>query len=135
MKIHLALPFPPPNYGPSIYSKNLLESIKVLGHNVVVTNTEINKATTNIGTLSPIKYFRVLLIAVKIFTKSSNAYTFMNINLSTQGIIRTYIYFFPALLSSNKVNIIFHEGNIEKFYENYRPMVKKLFKKIIRISM
>ena len=39
--------------------------------------------------------------------------------------------FFPALLSSSKINVIFHEGSIEKFYENYRPIVKKLFKKII----
>ena len=131
MKIHLALPFPPPNYGPSIYSKNLLESLKFLGYDVVVTNTEINKATSDIGTLSPMKYFKVLMIAIKIFIKSSNAHTFMNINLSTQGIIRSYIFFFPALLSSSKINVIFHEGSIEKFYENYRPIVKKLFKKII----
>ena len=58
MKIHLALPFPPPNYGPSIYSINLRRSLEELGHDVVITNTEINRITTNIGKLFINKIFK-----------------------------------------------------------------------------
>ncbi len=134
MKIHLALPFPPPNYGPSIYSNNLLQSLEDLGHDVVITNTEINRITTNIGKLSLTKYLKVIIVSLNILSKNISSYTFLNINLSAQGIVRSFIYFLSASVSSKKIYTIFHEGNIENFYKNYNPIIKKMFNKIISNS-
>ena len=134
MKIHLALPFPPPNYGPSIYSINLRRSLEELGHDVVITNTEINRITTNIGKLSLTKYFKVIIVSLNILFKNISSHTFLNINLSAQGIVRSFIYFLCASVSSKKIYIIFHEGNIENFYKNYNPFIRKMFIKIISNS-
>ena len=134
MKIHLALPFPPPLYGPSVYSENLLSAFLNLGYSVRISNTETNDDTKGIGSLSFKKNIKVFKNLIVIFIKSFNAKTFININLSPQGLLRTFLYFISAYFFSKEINIIFHEGNIKSFFDKYPYILKKVFKFLIRNS-
>ena len=133
MKILLALPFPPPQYGPSIYSSNLFKCLVDLGFDPKKVNTEINNKTTDIGRISLFKYFKVLKIALKILKNSFNSYTFLNINLSSQGLIRTFINHLSAIFAKD-ICLIFHEGNIKKFYNEYNFICKLIFRYLVSKS-
>lgn len=131
-KICLILPFPPPYYGPSVYSGYFLKALnKIDGLDVVKINSEINKSASQIG-IKPlkkvIKYFFVI-IKIPFFTYKSHTIT--NLNLFYSGILKTFFIVVASKIFSKSITLLLHEGGLNEILSNS----SKLHKKLIDLSV
>ena len=114
-KLCIVLPFPPPNYGPSMYSSYMVKALSNIEEiECLKINAELNTSSDNIGKYSISKLFKFLTIIFKVYKKSKNSNLILNLHLSLGGSFKTFIL---VLLNSYKIKsltLILHEGGLNE---------------------
>ena len=117
-KLCIVLPFPPPNYGPSMYSEYMVEALSNIEEiESLKINAELNKSSEKIGKYSISKLFKFLTIIFKVYKKSKSSNLILNLHLSLGGSFKTFIL---VLLNYHKVKsltLILHEGGLKESLE------------------
>ena len=130
-KLCIVLPFPPPNYGPSMYSVHMLDALNNIEDiECLKIDAELNTSSHKIGRYSLLKFFKFLKVVLKVSRESKNSNLILNLHLSLGGSFRT---FFLILLNYYKIKtltLILHEGGLEESLKN--SFVKRI---LIRYSV
>ena len=118
-KLCVVLPFPPPNYGPSIYSIHMMEALNDIEDiECLKIDAELNITSQNIGKYSLLKFFKFLKVVFKVSKESKNSNLILNLHLSLGGSFRTFFLILLNYYKIKSLTLILHEGGLKESLKN-----------------
>lgn len=132
-KICLVLPFPPPHYGPSVYSEYFLKAInKIEGLKVSILNSEINNNVSQIGNKPLRKLFKYMLIIIKLPFYTYRRHLITNLNIMPSGVLKSLLIILFSKPFVNSITLILHEGGLKDIYSKASNIYNYLIKLCVK---
>jgi len=114
-KLCIVLPFPPPNYGPSMYSDHMVNALRnIKDIECIIINAELNTSSDKIGRYSFLKLFKFLKIVFNVSKKSKNSNLILNLHLSLGGSFKTFVLILLNYFKIKTLTLILHEGGLKE---------------------
>ena len=118
-KLCVVLPFPPPNYGPSIYSLHMMDALNDIENiECLKIDAELNNSSQKIGKYSLLKFFKFLKVVLKVCRESKNSNLILNLHLSLGGSFRTFFLILLNYYKIKSLTLILHEGGLKESLKN-----------------
>lgn len=134
-KICILLPFPPPFYGPSVYSNYFLEAVRDIKNiDFIVIDAELNQETSEIGNGSLFKIFKFLKTVIKVLLSGFNNIVFINLHISFSGSFKACFTILISKLINSKIIIILHEGGLTETYNSVNFFHKFFINTSVKLS-
>ena len=130
-KLCIVLPFPPPNYGPSMYSAHMIQALNDIEDiEYLKINAEINTSSHKIGKYSILKFFKFIKVIFNVNKESKNSNLILNLHLSLGGSLKTFVLILLNYYKIKTLTLILHEGGLKESLNN--SFVKRI---LIRYSV
>ena len=130
-KLCIVLPFPPPNYGPSMYSDHMIQALNDIEDiEYLKINAEINTSSHKIGKYSILKFLKFIKVIFNVNKESKNSNLILNLHLSLGGSLKTFILILLNYYKIKTLTLILHEGGLKESLNN--SFVKRI---LIRYSV
>jgi glycosyltransferase involved in cell wall biosynthesis len=114
-KLCIVLPFPPPNYGPSMYSVHMIDALNDIEDiEYLKIDSELNTSSHKIGRFSLIKLSKFLKLVINVSRKSKNSNLILNLHLSLGGSFKTFLLILLNYYKIKTLTLILHEGGLKE---------------------
>ncbi len=130
-RLCIVLPFPPPNYGPSMYSVHMIDALNDIEDiECFKIDAELNTSSHKIGKYSLLKLIKFLKLVINVSRKSKNSNLILNLHLSLGGSFKTFLLIFLNYYKIKTLTLILHEGGLKESLKN-----SFIIKTLIRYSV